>query len=117
MLVEIDAASKETIGDQIAAQIRGNLVSGRLRTGDRLPSARDLARSLQISFHTVLRGYQTLATEGLIELRRGRGAIVIREIDPGRERLEALAREFAQLSRSLGTGRDDALALVASHWD
>ncbi|WP_313905708.1 GntR family transcriptional regulator [Streptomyces malaysiensis] len=111
--MEIDAASKETIGDQIAAQIRGHLVSGRLRTGDRLSSARDLARSLQISFHTVPRGYQTLATEGLIELRRGRGAIVIREIDPGRARLEALAREFAQLSRSLGTGREDALALDA----
>ncbi|MFE2187141.1 hypothetical protein [Streptomyces sp. NPDC059455] len=65
----------------------------------------------------MLRGYQTLATEGLIDLRRGRGAIVIREIDPGRARLEALAREFAQLCRSLGTGRDDALALIASHCD
>ncbi|MFE2187142.1 hypothetical protein [Streptomyces sp. NPDC059455] len=36
--MEIDADSKDPIGDQIAAQIRGHLVSGRLRTGDRLSS-------------------------------------------------------------------------------
>ncbi|WP_353945229.1 GntR family transcriptional regulator [Streptomyces sp. HUAS MG91] len=117
MLVEIDAASTEKLGDQVAAQIRGHLVSGRLRVGDRLPAARELAGSLHISVHTVLSGYQTLAAEGLIELRRGRGAMVVRELDDGHSKLEALAREFTTLARSLGTDRDRALALIVRHWN
>lgn len=76
MLVRIDTTSGEGLAAQIAAQVRRALVEGRLTPGDRLPPARELAEGLEVNMHTVLRAYAQLRDEGLIELRRGRGAQV-----------------------------------------
>lgn len=76
MLIRLDPASGVSLFDQLAGTIRASIMAGRARPGERLPAARDLAASLDINVHTVLRAYQELRDEGLIELRRGRGAIV-----------------------------------------
>ncbi|QEE60226.1 GntR family transcriptional regulator [Salinibacterium sp. dk2585] len=76
MLIRMDPASGVALFDQLAGNIRASIVSGRVRPGERLPAARELAASLDINVHTVLRAYQELRDEGLIELRRGRGAVV-----------------------------------------
>lgn len=79
MLFRIDVSSRTTLYDQLAGQVRGALLRGEIASGDRLPSAHELAQSLGINIHTVLRAYGVLRDEGLIELRRGRGAIVVGE--------------------------------------
>ncbi|MDR2281429.1 MAG: GntR family transcriptional regulator [Gordonia sp. (in: high G+C Gram-positive bacteria)] len=76
MLVHIDPASDAPIFEQIAASIRADVVSGRSHPGDRLPAARQLADALEVNTHTVLHAYQALRDEGLVELRRGRGAVL-----------------------------------------
>jgi DNA-binding transcriptional regulator YhcF (GntR family) len=76
MLFRLHPASGVPIFDQLAASVRGELARGSLRAGDRLPSAREVATALEINVHTVLRAYQDLRDEGLIDLRRGRGAVV-----------------------------------------
>ena len=50
------------------------MIRGTLSEGSRLPSAKELAESLQLNLHTVLKAYQILRDEGLLDLRRGRGA-------------------------------------------
>ena len=62
--------------DQQAGSIRASTITGAIAVGERLPSARELAASLDVNVHTVLRAYQLLRDEGLIDLRPGRGAIV-----------------------------------------
>lgn len=76
MLLRIDPASGVPLFDQLAGSIRASAIAGTLTRGERLPSARELADSLDINVHTVLRAYQLLRDEGIIELRPGRGAIV-----------------------------------------
>jgi len=81
MLFRVDPSSAVGLADQIAAQVRGALADGTLPPGEQLPPARQVAAGLDINMHTVLRAYQALRDEGLIDLRRGRGAVVRSDID------------------------------------
>lgn len=76
MLIRIDPTSDVALFDQVAASVRIDLAAGRLASGDRLPAARAVAASLGINVHTVLRAYQRLRDEGLVDMRRGRGVVV-----------------------------------------
>ncbi|MEQ6898770.1 GntR family transcriptional regulator [Microbacterium sp. KR10-403] len=76
MLIRIDPASDTALYDQVAASVRAEMASGLLTAGDRLPVAREVAASLGINVHTVLKAYQNLREEGLVDMRRGRGVVV-----------------------------------------
>ncbi|WP_122980981.1 GntR family transcriptional regulator [Actinoplanes teichomyceticus] len=76
MLWRIDPSRDEPLYAQLAAQAHLAVARGDLAVGDRLPAARELAESLDLNVHTVLKAYQQLRDEGVIELRRGRGAVV-----------------------------------------
>ncbi|MFJ2116538.1 GntR family transcriptional regulator [Streptomyces sp. NPDC087850] len=104
----MDPASAVPLGDQIAASVRGAIAAGTAAPGDRLPAARALAGSLDINVHTVLRGYQRLREEGLTELRRGRGAVVV-ELpgSQGRARLPQRVGELVADARELGLPEDE----------
>ncbi|SDN53794.1 GntR family transcriptional regulator [Allokutzneria albata] len=112
MLIKIDPSSSVPLGDQVAACVRGGIADGAVQAGDRLPPARELADSLGINLHTVLRGYQQLRDEGLIELRRGRGAVVATGATGQRAELVRLTRELVAAARRLGLGEPELLDLV-----
>lgn len=97
MLVRVDPSSVVPLFDQLAGSIRASVIGGTLKAGERLPAARDLAASLDINVHTVLRAYQLLRDEGLIELRRGRGALVSEQ-----------ARDYARLTEAVATAVHEA---------
>lgn len=112
MLFTVDHAAAESLADQLAAQVRGGIVRGEIEPGDRLPPARDLASALDINMHTVLRAYAALRDEDLIDLRRGRGAVVRPHVRRDRVRLEQQARELVAEARRLGLADADILALI-----
>lgn len=118
MLFRVLPGSPVPLGEQIAACVRGAIANGTASPGERLPPAREVAESLGVNVHTVLRGYQRLRDEGLIELRRGRGAAITAA--PGaahQARLtEAVHRLVAQ-ARELGFTDQEFLALVRNGLD
>jgi len=76
MKVVISNASPDPIYEQIAGQIRAQILSGALSEGDLLPSIRALARDLQISVITTKRAYEELEREGFLHTVGGKGTFV-----------------------------------------
>jgi GntR family transcriptional repressor for pyruvate dehydrogenase complex len=65
--------------EEIAAQIRDLVASGRLKPGDRLPAERDLSAKFKVSRNTLREALRALELSGMIELRKGAsgGAFVL----------------------------------------
>jgi len=90
----MDLGSEWNVGQPIYRQLRDFVVEmildGKLAEGDVLPSVRHVAGEFRVNPLTVLKSYQLLVGEGLVESRRGRGMFVI----PGaRQQLLASERE------------------------
>jgi len=68
----------ESLYQRIAEHVRELIVSEQLMPGERLPAERDLARRLGVSRVPIREAMRTLAAQGLIEIRRGRGMFVAR---------------------------------------
>jgi GntR family transcriptional regulator len=108
----VQTSSGKAIYDQIAEQIRHAIAVGQLRTGERLPSVRQLSRELLVNPNTVARAYQELDREGLLVSRPGLGIFVA---SPRRE-LTQKARD-ARLLESLDRWLTQAVNLGFSSAD
>jgi|SRR5690349_6766563 GntR family transcriptional regulator len=116
MLIRVDPASPRPIFTQIAAGVRRELLEGRLRSGDRLPAAKDVARSLDVNLHTVLRAYQELRDEGLVDLRRGRGAVVTGTQPTVLVEVGEAVRELVRAAGAAGLTHQETQAMVTKEW-
>ncbi len=76
MFLRIEKGSAVPISRQIAEQIGTLCASGGVRPGERMPSVRELARELAVNQNTILRVYERLCGEGLLEMRHGQGTFV-----------------------------------------
>ena len=61
---------------QIADAFRSDILAGKYKQGEYLPSIRELARDLRISVITTLKAYETLELEGLVTASQGKGFYV-----------------------------------------
>lgn len=116
MLVRLDPSLSIPLYEQLASSVRSGIASGEIAAGERLPGARELAASLAVNVHTVLRGYSLLREEGLLDLRRGRGAVVTgqasQHISADRATLAAAVDAVQVAARRLNLSADDLTTLV-----
>ncbi|HWG88190.1 MAG TPA: GntR family transcriptional regulator [Candidatus Acidoferrales bacterium] len=61
---------------QLRDRVVAMILDGVLKEGDPLPSVRTVAAEYRVNPLTVLKGYQQLVDEGLVETRRGRGMFI-----------------------------------------
>ena len=61
---------------QLRDRVVAMILDGVLKEGDPLPSVRNVAAEYRVNPLTVLKGYQQLVDEGLVETRRGRGMFI-----------------------------------------
>ncbi|MBS1856041.1 MAG: PLP-dependent aminotransferase family protein [Acidobacteria bacterium] len=78
--ITLDPASATPLQRQIYDEWRRGILTGRFRGGDRVPSTRDLARTLGVSRATATAAYEQLIAEGYLEAARGSGTFVSREL-------------------------------------
>lgn len=77
MLIRIERGVSTPISRQIAEQIRAQCLAGLLKPGQVLPSVRQLAKELVVNINTIVRVYERLSAEGLLEMRHGEGTFVL----------------------------------------
>jgi GntR family transcriptional regulator len=89
---------------QVRDRVVAMILDGVLKEGDPLPSVRNVAAEYRVNPLTVLKGYQQLADEGLVESRRGRGMFVnagARDLLLRSERRKFLADEWPRIHASI----------------
>ena len=69
-------SSDQPIYRQLRDRVVAMILDGVLKEGDPLPSVRNVAAEYRVNPLTVLKGYQQLVDEGLVESRRGRGMFI-----------------------------------------
>ncbi len=95
-------------GQPIYRQLRDRVVAmildGVLKEGDPLPSVRVVAAEYRLNPLTVLKGYQQLVDEGLVESRRGRGMFInagARDLLLAGERQRFLGEEWPRVAATI----------------
>jgi DNA-binding transcriptional regulator YhcF (GntR family) len=105
---------------QLRDRVVAMILDGVLKEGDPLPSVRSVAAEHRVNPLTVLKGYQELVEERLVESRRGRGMFVnagARTLLLRGERQKFLAEEWPRVSATiqrLGLTPEELMEAAAS---
>src|SRR5579863_6802427 len=75
-LASIAPVARQSVVDAVADRLRGEILSGRLRPGTRLPSERELSLALGVNRITLRASLARLEALGLLTTRHGAGTIV-----------------------------------------
>lgn len=110
----VERDSELPLSTQLDWRIRGMLVRGVLRPGDRLPSVRELAAFSGVNVNTARAVYRDLEDSGLIESQHGRGTYVTAAAAALRE-LEAAAGDAVEAARDRGLDPLQLAAAIYSH--
>ena len=122
MELYISNAGQEPIYAQITRQIKDQILTGKLREGDALPSIRLLARELRISVITTKRAYEDLEAEGFIVTRPGKGSFVAPQ-NPQLQHEEMLKQVEQHLQNAVdaarrgGIGREEVTEMLDLLWE
>jgi GntR family transcriptional regulator len=122
MRFQVDFKSGTPVYLQLVEQVRHAAASGALRTGDSLPSIRDLAEEIRVNRNTIAKAYGELESQGVIETLPGKGCFLKQTATPftktARHKLLAAEIDRAVVSaHHLQVDREDFIQLVAERLD
>ena len=122
MVVLIDNKSGIPIYDQIYNQIKSQIISGKLKEDEALPSIRNLAKDLRISVITTKRAYDELEIEGFIYTVPSKGCFVAKKnVELLREenlrKIENYIEEIKELSTSCNLTKEDISEMLGLIWE
>jgi GntR family transcriptional regulator len=117
MVINLNPASGVPLYQQLIEQVKHAIEIGAIRTGEQLPSVRQMAEELLINPNTAARAYRELEHEGVIELKHGSGAFIRESIVP-REKLMQKAHSVVKSAlsqlESLHLSEDEIRRLLES---
>lgn len=118
MDIIISNQADKPIYDQIVTQIKEMVFNGKLKSGDAIPSMRQMAKMLRVSVITVQRAYEELQKDGFIISEIGKGSSITafhaEAIKEERlKRMEKLLGEAISIGKEIGITEKRMQKLVA----
>jgi GntR family transcriptional regulator len=107
-LFRVDTGSGVPIYRQLVQQVRRDVMLGRLRPGDQLPSVKEVVDSLSVNPNTVVKAFSELEHQGLVVRRQGVGTFVAAA--PPMTSVPAVPRLLSSLTRWVERARQDGLS-------
>ena len=101
---------------QIVERIQTDIISGKYKPGDKLPSVRDLASEASVNPNTMQKAFSELERTGLVYTQRTAGRFITEDTELIDELKKDFAREkiteFIDLMQKLGFSKEEILALI-----
>lgn len=115
-MFQLDLKSRVSIYQQIVDQVKELIVAGILKPGDKLPSVRDLARTLTVNPNTIQKAFRDLEYQGYVTTSPGLGTYVAKPdlMEPDPRKLESLKIQLEKDMKELlylGLSLDQADAI------
>jgi GntR family transcriptional regulator len=116
----LDSTNGIPIYRQIIQQIEYAILSGRVRSGDRLPTIRALAVELKINPNTIAKAYGELEIRGVLVTQVGSGTYISdkkpapRE-DPRQQKVQEVLGRFIQEMKGLGLTKKELMELLRDY--
>ncbi|WP_286316078.1 GntR family transcriptional regulator [Romboutsia ilealis] len=122
MNINISNTSTIPLYEQIQTQIKSQILNGNLKSGDGLPSIRNLAKELKVSIITTKRAYEELEKEGFIETVTGKGTFVSKQ---NTERLKEITlydienklEEIIKQAKAVGVTLEEGIEIFKSIYE
>lgn len=109
------------IYQQIVKHIKSGIVSGTIISGDEVPSRRVLSALLGVNPNTIQKAYKMLEDDGLMESRSGAKSYMIFDdstvVSVRKQLLESDATAIISSLKQMGLSKEEALALIETHWE
>lgn len=105
---------------QIIDQIKFGIASGKLKTGEKLPTVRALAVELKVNLNTIAKAYKELEIQNILQTQQGTGTfiskneIIMSEKDK-QEKIQDICREFMTKAFNYGYTINDLINELQKH--
>ena len=111
----LDPAGGTPFYRQIIDQIRFGIASGKLKTGEQLPTVRSLAVDLKVNLNTIAKAYKELEILGILDTQQGSGTFInangiVLSYDEKQKKIQDICMEFLTVAFTYGFSIEEVIA-------
>ncbi|HAL63335.1 MAG: GntR family transcriptional regulator [Firmicutes bacterium] len=119
-MITLDFRDSRPVYEQICEKIKNLIVSGIIKSGDKIMSVRDMAAALTINPNTIVKAYKQLEQEGYIYSVQGRGYFVAeKSFARSNTKIEALTENTKTALKELcflGVKKEEISKIIEDIW-
>ncbi|MCL2610633.1 MAG: GntR family transcriptional regulator [Defluviitaleaceae bacterium] len=117
-MFQIDLKSRAPIYEQVVQNFKKLIIQGVLKEDEKIPSVRDMAKTLAINPNTVQKAYKDLESKGYFYTVLGQGSFVkkIEKENATIEQLYSKIQELLQELKFLGESKDEILRRIHDNY-
>ena len=119
-MFQLDLKSRKSIYEQVTDNLKELIMTGILASGEKLPSVRELSKTITVNPNTVQRAFEQLEQQGVLYSQRGAGWFVSENTEAARDLYESLVREkvAAFFDEMTGLGKSaDEIKKIVEEWE